>query len=246
MSEHHNPIDQFKLQKALDLKLFGIDISITNSTIMLFIITGFIILTLFLFSQSKSKIPNGMQVAGEVFYRFIFNLMKSNIQNRTRLRYFPFLFTLFFFVLISNLLGLVPYSFTVTSHLSVTIALAGLVFFTVIVVSIIKKGFFGFISSFVPSGVPVVLIPLIFVIEVFAFISRPCTLAVRLAANMIAGHTMLKVIAGFVSSMGFFGIIPIAFISVLTGFEFFVACLQAYIFAILTCIYLNEALSDSH
>ena len=150
------------------------------------------------------------------------------------------------FILFSNAFGVIPYTFTITSHISITLTVAMIVFVTMVVVGIKRKGLGGYFHSFVPSGVPIAIAPLIFVIEFITYLIRPFTLALRLAANMIAGHTMLKVIAGFVGAMGFFGVVPILFISILTGFEFFVACLQAYIFSMLTCIYLNEALATEH
>ncbi len=156
--------------------------------------------------------------------------------------YFPFIFTLFMFVLFCNLFGMIPFSFTVTSHIIVTFAFAALVFLGVVSIAIVKHGFGKFISNFLPHGTPLWLAPLIFVIEIISYLARPISLSIRLAANMMAGHVMLKVIAGFVFGMGLLGVAPFALLILLTGFEIFVAVLQAYIFTVLTCVYLNDAL----
>jgi len=160
--------------------------------------------------------------------------------------YFPFILSLFLFVLVANLLGMLPYSFTVTSHIIVTFALAFFIFIGVTVVGFAKHGI-SYLKLFVPSGVPIFLLPLIIVIEVISYLSRPVSLSVRLFANMMAGHTMLKVFGGFVVSLGILGgWLPLGFAVALTGLELLVAFIQAYVFAILTCIYLNDALNLHH
>jgi len=166
------------------------------------------------------------------------------------MRYFPFVFTLFIFILFCNALGLVPYNFTPTSHIIVTFAMAIVVFLGVTVIGFVRHGT-HFLTLFVPSGVPIALLPLIVLIEVISYLTRPISLSVRLFANMMAGHTMLKVFAGFVVSLGAIsfgiaGVAPLAFVIALTGLEFLIAFLQAYVFAILTCIYLNDALNLHH
>jgi F-type H+-transporting ATPase subunit a len=177
----------------------------------------------------------------ELAYEFVANMVRENVGTAGQ-AYFPFIFTLFMFVLASNMLGMVPYSFTVTSHIIVTFALATVVFLGVTVIGFIKHGA-GFLKFFVPSGVPVALLPLLVVIEVISYLTRPVSLSVRLFANMMAGHTMLKVFAGFVIGLGVIGgWAPLAFMVAFTGLELLVAFLQAYVFAILTCIYLNDAL----
>ena len=160
--------------------------------------------------------------------------------------FFPFIFCLFMFVLFCNMIGMLPYSFTVTSHIIVTFVLASLVFVGVTIIGFIKHGI-KYLKLFVPSGVPFILLPLIVVIEIISYLSRPISLSVRLFANMMAGHTMLKVFGGFVISLGVLGgWLPLSFSVALTGLEILVAFLQAYVFVILTCIYLNDALNLHH
>ena len=160
--------------------------------------------------------------------------------------YFPFVFSLFMFVLFCNMLGMLPYSFTVTSHIIVTFALAAVIFVGVTIIGFVNHGA-GYLKLFMPSGVPVVLLPLIVIIEIISYLSRPVSLSVRLFANMLAGHTMLKVFGGFVISLGIIGgWLPLSFTVALTGLEILIAFLQAYVFAILTCIYLNDALNLNH
>ena len=160
--------------------------------------------------------------------------------------YFPFIFSLFMFVLFCNMLGMLPYSFTVTSHIIVTFALAVIIFIGVTIIGFINH-WVGYLKLFIPSGVPVFLLPLIVIIEIISYLSRPVSLSVRLFANMMAGHTMLKVFGGFVISLGIIGgWLPLSFTVALTGLEILIAFLQAYVFAILTCIYLNDALNLNH
>jgi F-type H+-transporting ATPase subunit a len=241
-----SPLDQFKLKTVVEIKPFGIDLSITNSTVMMFGIVAFLILFLTFLVRKLDVKPSKSQVVAEGFFNFITGMISSNVSYQAKMRLFPLVFSIFMFILFSNAFGVIPYTFTITSHISITLAVAMIVFVIMVVVGIKRKGIGGYFHSFVPSGVPLAIAPLIFVIEFITYLIRPFTLALRLAANMIAGHTMLKVIAGFVGAMGFFGVVPILFIAILTGFEFFVACLQAYIFSMLTCIYLNEALATEH
>ena len=242
-----SPLDQFKLKTILEFKPFGLDLSINNGTIMMFVVLASLIGFLYFITRRLSVKPEGTsQIIAEGFYNFINSMIKGNITSKRRIIFFPFVFSLFMFILFSNVLGIIPYSFTITSHISITFAMAISVFLIVVVSGIKTKGLKGYFLSFVPEGIPMILAPLIFIIEFITYLLRPFTLAIRLAANMIAGHTILKVMAGFVGVMGFFGVVPILFISVLMGFELFVACLQAYIFTMLTCIYLNEALSLHH
>jgi F-type H+-transporting ATPase subunit a len=181
----------------------------------------------------------------ELSYEFIAKMLRENVGDGGR-RYFPFVFTLFMFILFCNLLGMIPFSFTVTSHIAVTFALAFVVFLGVTVIGFVRHGV-HFLKLFVPSGVPVFLLPLMVVIEVLSYLTRPISLSVRLFANMMAGHTMLKVFGGFVVALGILGgWAPLAFIIALTGLEFGIAMLQAYVFTILTCIYLNDAVNMHH
>jgi F-type H+-transporting ATPase subunit a len=234
-------MDQFKVSKIFDIDLFGIDFSLTNSSLAV-ILTLVLATILFYLASRKAEIkPSKIQVLGEGFFDFTQKLTHSNITDlRKASKFFPLIFSIFVFVLFANLFGMLPYSFTSTSQLAITFALASLVFFTTFSIGLAKHGL-KFLAIFVPKGTPLWLAPVMFLIELFSYLVRPCTLSVRLAANMVAGHTVLKVIAGFVAGMTFFGFIPIAFLTVLTGFEIFVSCLQAYIFSLLTCIYINEA-----
>ncbi len=240
------PLDQFKLNSIIEFKPFGIDLSITNGILMLFLVTSALILFLLILTRSLSIKPSKKQVVAEGFYNFIAKMISSNVNYKNNMAFFPLIFSLFMFILFANAFGVIPYTFTITSHISLTLAIALIVFAMMIVIGIKRKGFFGYFAFFVPNGVPVFIAPLIFIIEFFTYLIRPFTLALRLAANMIAGHTMLKVMAGFVVAMGFFGFVPVVFMSLLTGFELFVAGLQAYIFSMLTCIYINEALNTEH
>lgn len=243
MAGASSPMDQFKITKIFDINIFGLDLSITNSAIMMLVIVGVIIGFLTVLTNTLTLIPGKKQVIAEAFFNFICGMMKNNISHKSALKFFPLVFSVFMFILFANALGVIPYTFTITSHISVTFCIALIVFLTTVIVGIKSKGLKGYFSHFIPEGIPIFLAPLMFVIEFFTYLIRPITLAVRLAANMIAGHTILKVIAGFVSGMAFFGFVPVIFISALIGFEFFVAGLQAYIFTMLTCIYINEAVS---
>jgi F-type H+-transporting ATPase subunit a len=183
-----------------------------------------------------------MQLSAELMYVLISDMLNQNVGPKGR-KFVPLIFTLFMFILLCNLLGMIPYGYTVTSHISITFALAMMVFLLVTIVGFVKHGL-HFFSLFLPKGTPWWLAPLMVVIEMFAYLARPVSLSLRLAANMVAGHVLLKVIAGFVVSLTIFlKIVPIPLMVVLIGFEIFVAILQAYIFSILTCVYLNDAVN---
>lgn len=243
--ENHSPMHQFEITTfhGLDFSLFGIDISITNSTIAMFCVTGGLVIFLSILVITLSNMPSKKQAFAEILYNFIKNLVTANINNPKNTKFIPLIFSLFFFIFFANAFGLMPYAFTITSHLAVTASLAFIVFALNVAIGVYKNGPIGFFAALVPNGVPKALAPLMLVIEFFTYLARPLTLAVRLAVNMVAGHTMMKVVAGFVGMMGAFGILPIFFNTALTGFEFFVAGLQAYIFSMLSCIYINDALS---
>jgi F-type H+-transporting ATPase subunit a len=238
-----NPMQQFNVSKiGPEIKLGGIDLSFTNSS--LFMVLSLIIISIFLYFGTKEKkiVPNKVQLIAEMFYNFIAKMISDTAGSKAR-PYFPFIFSLFMFVLVCNMIGMLPYSFTVTSHIIITLIMAMFIFIAVTVIGFIKHGF-KYLSLFVPKGVPIVLLPLITVIEIISYLSRPVSLSVRLFANMMAGHTMLKVFGGFVVSLGILGgWLPLSFSVALTGLEILVAFLQAYVFAILTCIYLNDALN---
>ena len=210
------------------------------------IISASIILSfLFLGTREKKIIPDKIQLIAEMFYTFVAKMISDTAGSKAK-PYFAFIFSLFMFVLFCNMFGMIPYTFTVTSHIIVTFVLAAFIFIGVTVIGFIKHGF-GYLKLFVPSGVPAVLLPLIVVIEIISYLSRPISLSVRLFANMMAGHTMMKVFGGFVISLGIVGgWLPLSFSVALTGLEILVAFLQAYVFAILTCIYLNDALNLHH
>ena len=236
----HSPLEQFEIKRLLGLDLGGLDLSFTNSSLFMVVttllVTGFLVLGM----RRGSMVPGRWQSAAELSYEFIAGLIKDTVGTEGR-RFFPFVFTLFMFILIGNLLGMVPYSFTFTSHIIVTFALAAVVFIGVTILGFVKHGI-HFFSFFVPPGAPLVLWPLLIPIEIISYLSRPISLSVRLFANMLAGHTLLKVIAGFIAALGIFGVLPWALVVALTGLEILIAFLQAYVFAILTCLYINDAL----
>ena len=245
MAAEHSPLAQFEIKRLVPMEVGGLDVSFTNAS--LFMVVAIAAVTLFLTwsMRSRAMVPGRMQSMAEISYEFIADMIKDNVGSDGR-KYFPFIFTLFMFVLFCNLLGMIPYTFTVTSQIIVTFALAALVFVGVTLIGIFRHGI-KFLTFFVPSGVPVVLLVILVPIEVISYFVRPISLSVRLFANMLAGHTLLKVFGGFVVSLGLYlGWLPLGFIVVLTGLEFLVAFLQAYVFAILSCLYLNDALHLHH
>ncbi|MCR9215104.1 MAG: F0F1 ATP synthase subunit A [Proteobacteria bacterium] len=245
MAADQSPLAQFEIKRLVPMDVGGLDVSFTNASLFMVIAIAAITLFLTLSMRGKALVPGRMQSVAELSYEFIANMVKDNVGSEGR-KYFPFIFTLFMFVLFCNLLGMIPYTFTVTSQIIVTFALAALVFIGVTLIGIIKHGF-KFLTFFVPSGVPVVLLVILVPIEVISYFVRPISLSVRLFANMLAGHTLLKVFGGFVVGLGLYlGWLPLGFIVVLTGLEFLVAFLQAYVFAILSCLYLNDALHLHH
>ncbi len=236
----HSPLEQFKIHHLVEMELGGVDVSFTNSALCMVIVATAVTLLLTLGPRKRALVPGRWQSIAELSYEFIANMVRENIGAEGR-RYFPVIFTLFMFVLFGNMLGMMPYSFTFTSHIIVTFGLALTVFIGVTVLGIVKHGV-KFLGFFVPGGTPVLMWPLMIPIEVISYLSRPISLSVRLFANMTAGHTLLKVFAGFIVTMGITGIVPFAFVVALTGLEFLIAFLQAYVFTILTCIYINDAL----
>ncbi|SDE20763.1 ATP synthase F0 subcomplex A subunit [Kordiimonas lacus] len=245
------PLEQFEIKPLAEMQVAGIDVSFTNSSLwMVIVVTA---LTFFLVGGTRKNalVPGRWQAMVEMAYEFIANMVKENV-GREGKQYFPFIFTLFMFILGSNLAGMIPYSFTTTSHIIVTFALAAVVFLGVTLIGFAKHGL-GFLKLFAPSGVPAPLYILIVPIEVMSYFTRPISLSVRLFANMLAGHIMMKVFAGFIISLGAIGIagqaaavLPFAFNIFLTGLEILVAFLQAYVFAILSCIYLHDAMHPAH
>ena len=241
-----NPMTQFNVYRiGPEIKIGEIDISFTNASLFMVISTITILLIFNFGAKKNSIIPNKLQLLGELSYSFISKMISDTAGSKAK-PYFPFIFTLFMFVLLCNMIGMLPYSFTVTSHIIVTLVMAMFIFIAVTIIGFLKHGL-KYLSIFVPKGVPVVLLPLITIIEIISYLSRPVSLSVRLFANMMAGHTMLKVFGSFVISLGLLGgWLPLSFSVALTGLEILVAFLQAYVFAILTCIYLNDALNLHH
>jgi F-type H+-transporting ATPase subunit a len=246
-----DPIHQFNIDRLAQFQINGVDASFTNASLFMVIVVAIIAFLMVAGTMQRSLVPGRLQAAAEMAYEFVASTVRGSIGNEG-MRFFPLVFSLFMFVLFSNLLGLVPYTFTVTSQIIVTFAFAALVIGTVIVYGLVRHGA-HFLHLFVPSGVPALLMPFIVLIEIISFISRPVSLSVRLFANMLAGHITLKVFGGFVALMiGASGVaallapLPMAAIVLLTAFELLVAVLQAYVFAILTCVYLNDAIHPGH
>ncbi|HEX8167805.1 MAG TPA: F0F1 ATP synthase subunit A [Beijerinckiaceae bacterium] len=247
-----DPIHQFELKPLLRLGHVGnTEIVFTQSALYMLAAVAIIALLSLAATRRSALVPGRLQSLVEMSYEFVASTVRSSAGN-DGMRFFPLVFSLFTFVLILNLFGIIPYSFTVTSHIIITFALAAIVIGTVIVYGFWKHGL-HFLRLFVPSGVPVYILPLVTLIEIISFLSRPISLSVRLFANMLAGHITLKVFAGFVASLGALGafgwfgaILPLGMTVALTALELLVAVLQAYVFTILTCIYLNDALHPGH
>ncbi len=239
---HHSPLSQFEVQTILPLHIMGIDLNITNSSLYMFSVLTFVLIYFSMAFSKQAVIPGRLQLSAELVYELIAKMIGENIGPKGR-KFIPFIFTLFLFILFANLLGMMPYGFTVTSHISITFVLAMLVFTLMTVIGFIKHGT-HFLSLFLPKGTPWWLAPLMIVIELFTYLARPISLSLRLTANMVAGHVLLKVMAGFIISLALFlKFLPIPLMVALIGFEIFVAILQAYIFSILSCVYLNDAVN---
>jgi len=241
-----NPMHQFNVYRIGPEISFGnVDISFTNASLFMMISALAIISVFFAGTKRKAIVPTKIQLLTELSYTLISKMISDTAGSKAK-PYFPFVFSLFMFVLFCNMLGMLPYSFTVTSHIIVTFALAAIIFVGVTIIGFVNHGI-KYLKLFIPSGVPLFLLPLIVIIEIISYLSRPVSLSVRLFANMMAGHTMLKVFGGFVISLGIIGgWLPLSFTVALTGLEILIAFLQAYVFAILTCIYLNDALNLNH
>ena len=238
--EKHSPLEQFEINPFVHFETAGVDLAFTNSSLAMVITVLSITIFLTLTVNTRSIIPSRLQLMSEMSYNFIAQLLNDTIGDEGK-KYFPFVFSIFMFVLIGNMVGMLPYSFTFTSHIIVTFALAAVVFIGVTVLGFIKHGL-HFFSFFIIPGLPWYMLPILIPIEVISYLSRPISLSVRLFANMLAGHTLLKVFAGFVVPLGIAGVLPFAFIVALTGLEILIAFLQAYVFAILTCLYINDAI----
>ena len=240
----NNPLEQFKINRIVDLEAGGFDLSFTNSSA--FMIASLVVICVFVIigMRKKSLVPGRWQSMVEMSYDLVAGMIKDTAGAEAK-QFFPFIFSLFMFILVANLLGMLPYSFTITSHIIVTFTMAAFVFVMVTIVGFARHGL-GYTKLFAPSGAPLILLFLLVPIEIISYLIRPVSLSVRLFANMMAGHTMLKVFGGFVVSLGSFyilpGLFPLVFMVALIGLEIVVAIIQAYIFTILTCIYLNDAI----
>lgn len=246
-----DPIHQFEIRPIVPLRPFGLDLSFTNASLFMVLTVAAVSAIMIYGSSQRATVPGRLQSLAEIIYEFVASTV-TGVMGKDGMKFFPFVFSLFMFVLMANMLGMVPGSFTVTSHIIVTAAFAFLVIGVVLVYGITKHGshFFGL---FVPSGVPGWLLPFMVLIEAVSFVSRPISLSLRLFGNMLAGHIALKVFGGFVVALlasGGVGLIiaplPLLLAIALTALEFLVAFLQAYVFAILTCVYLNDALHPGH
>ena len=242
-----NPIEQFSLSQVLHLEIGKYDVSLTNSSVYMIIAVALACGLMAIGAAGGSGVPGRMQAMAEMAYEFVAGMVRS-AAGESGMRFFPLVFCLFMFILLCNLVGLVPYSFTVTSHIIVTVSLALLVFFTVVIVGVMENGL-HFFKLFVPSGVPIYILPLVVAIEIISFLSRPLSHSVRLFANMLAGHITLNVFGGFVVMLLGAGaltkalaVLPFAMTIGLDALELLVAFLQAYVFTMLTCMYLNDAL----
>ncbi len=236
-----NPLEQFTVKTLVPIQLGEVDASLTNAGLFMVITVVAISAFLMLGMRQRSLVPGRMQSLAELGYEFIAGMIRDNVGSEGR-KYFPFIFSLFMFILFANLIGLIPYAFTFTSHIAVTFSMALFVFLGVTIIAIARHGL-HFFSFFLPSGVPMVMAPVLVPIEVLSYLSRPISLSIRLFANMMAGHTMMKVFAGFIIPLGILGgWAPLTVDVALTAFELLVAFLQAYVFTVLTCLYLNDAI----
>jgi F-type H+-transporting ATPase subunit a len=245
-----DPIHQFNIDKLFTIGHIGNqEIAFTNSSAYMF--GSVALISLLMIGAGRQLVPGRFQSIAEISYEFVANAIRSSA-GAEGMKFFPLVFSLFMFICVSNMIGIIPYTFTVSSHIIVTASLALLVFFTVLVYGLYKNGL-KFFKLFVPSGIPIVILPLVILIEIISFLSRPISHSVRLFANMLAGHITLKVFASFVTMLGAFGIagwvgavLPLGLTVALTALELLVAFLQAYVFTILTCIYINDAIHPGH
>ena len=237
-----NPMEQFEIKPLVPFEINGVNVAFTNSALFMTLAVFSIVLLMGYCLRKRTIIPSVSQSVPEVLYEFIAGLIKENV-GAEGMKYFAFIFSLFTFVAFGNVLGLFPYAFTFTSHLAAVGGLSVIALLFNICIGV-KKRKLGYLRTFLPKGIPLVLAPLIIPIEMISFLSKPFSLTVRLVANMTVGHIMLKIIAGFVMVLGFAGIVPLAFDCVIIVFEIFIALLQAFIYTVLSCIYLGDALHE--
>src|ERR1700726_1943941 len=247
-----DPIEKFHIGKLFTIGHIGHqEIAFTNSSAYMFGSVALISLLMIGGMAGRQMVLGRIQSIAELSYEFVANTIRSNA-GKDGMKFFPLVFSIFMLLTVSNILGVIPYGFTISSHIIVTAALALLVFFTVLVYGFYKNGL-KFFKLFVPSGIPIAILPLVGLIEIISFLSRPISPSVRLFANMLAGHITLKVFASFVTMLGAMGIVgwagailPLGLTVALTALELLVAFLQAYVFTILTCIYINDAIHPGH
>ena len=235
------PLEQFRIERFIPIHIGGLDVSYTNAALLMTIGVALITALVLLGTRQRALVPGRWQSVAEMSYEFVADMVETNVGHGGQ-QFLPFIFTLFMFILFANFLGMIPYSYTVTSQIVVTFALAAVVFIGVTIIGIVRHGF-HFLRLFVPQGVPAPLLVLLVPIELLSYCIRPFTLSIRLFANMLAGHTMLAIFAGFAAAVGILGIFPLAIDILLVALEVLVAALQAYVFAILTCLYLSDAIN---
>ncbi len=240
MAEVSPPLDQFVIKPLVPLHIGSADVSYTNSALLMTIVVALIMLLLLGTTRRAALVPSRLQSIAEMSYEFVAGMVRENVGTEG-IEFFPLVFSIFMFVLFGNFLGLIPYSFTFTGQIVVTFSLAIFVFLLVTVVAFIKHGV-HFFTFFFPSGAPVFMAPVLIPIEIISYMSRPVSLGIRLFANMMAGHTMMAVFAGFTITLGIFGFLPIAINVAMFALEMIVCALQAYVFTILTCLYLRDAI----
>ncbi len=240
-----DPLHQFMITPLIKLTLAGYDISFTNSSLFMVLATLSSMGLMYAATRRPQLVPTRFQFIGESLHRFVSQMITDNV-GKEGLPYLPYMMSLFLFVLMGNFLGMIPYGFTFTSHIIVTFMLALIVFISVTILGFIKHGT-HFLRLFCPAGTPIYIMPLLVPVEIMSYFTRPVSLSVRLFANMMAGHAMLKIFAGFVIILAGTKLFPVAALPfvvnlAVVGFEFLVAFLQAYVFTVLTCIYLNDAI----
>ena len=240
VAEVSAPLEQFVIKPLVPLHIGHLDISYTNSALLMTIVVALIMLLLVGATRRAALVPGRLQSLAELSYEFVAGMVRENV-GTDGIEFFPLIFSIFMFILFSNFLGLVPYSFTVTGQVIVTLALALFVFILATIVGFVRHGA-HFLSFFFPPGAPVFMAPVLIPIEIISYLSRPVSLSIRLFANMMAGHTMMAVFAGFTITLGLFGVLPIAINVAMFALEMIVCALQAYVFTILTCLYLRDAI----
>ena len=234
------PLEQFVVKPLVPIHIGGLDLSYTNAALLMTIVVALIMVLLLVPTRRAALVPTRLQSVAELAYEFVANMVRENV-GHDGFEYFPLVFSIFMFILFANFIGLIPYSFTITGQIAVTFGLAIFVFVLVTIIGVVRHGF-HFLHLFFPPGAPVFMAPVLVPIEIISYLSRPVSLGIRLFANMMAGHTMMAVFAGFTITLGLFGFLPIAINVAMFALEIIVCALQAYVFTILTCLYLRDAI----